>query len=84
MLSINHKATPTTTVVVAGCAVAAIAAVAAGGAWAWRRFGPSTYARFDTMFGRARVYEVLDDAGEPVRLLEVGGIVQSGTYLGER
>ena len=36
------------------------------------------------MFGRARVYQVEDDDGEPVRLLEVGGIVQSGTDLEER
>lgn len=50
----------------------------------WRRFGPDTYLRFDTMFGRTRVYQVEGDDGEPVRLLEVGGIVQSGTYLGER
>ena len=71
--------------------VAIIAAVAAGivaasGAAAalWRRYGAGTYLRFDTMFGRARVYQVLDDDGSPVRLLEVGGIVQSGTYLDER
>ena len=54
------------------------------GAWLWRRYGPSTYLQFDTMFGRAKVYQVLDDDGSPVRLLEVGGIVQSGTYLDER
>ncbi len=54
------------------------------GIWAWRRFGPSTYMRFNTLFGRTRVYQVEDDAGAPVRLLEVGGIVQSGTYLDER
>ena len=58
--------------------------LAALGAWAWRRFGPATYVRAKTMFGRARIYQVEDDAGQTVRLLEVGGIVQSGTYLGER
>ena len=42
-----------------------------------------TYLRFKTMFGRARVYQVEDDAGEPVRLLEVGRIVQSGTYVSD-
>ena len=47
----------------------------------WRRFGRGTYLRFPTMFGRARVYQVEDDAGRAVRLLEVGGIVQSGTYV---
>ena len=36
------------------------------------------------MFGKTRIYEVLDDEGAPVRLLEVGGIVQSGTYVDER
>ena len=61
----------------------AVGAVIGAGVWLWRRYGPSTYARFDTMFGRARVYQVLDDDGEPVRLLEVGGIVQSGTYLSD-
>ena len=66
-----------------GMAAAALA-IAGAAAWLWRRFGPSTYKRFDTMFGKARVYQVTDDEGSPVRLLEVGGIVQSGTYLGER
>ena len=42
-----------------------------------------TYLRFKTMFGRARVYQVADDAGEPVRLLEVGRVVQSGTYVSD-
>ena len=65
--------------------VAGVLGVVALGAWrACRRFGAATYLRFDTMFGRARVYQVADDDGEPVRLLEVGGIVQSGTYLEER
>ena len=35
------------------------------------------------MFGRARVYQVEGDGGEPVRLLEVGGIVQSGTFTSD-
>ena len=43
-----------------------------------------SYLRFKTMFGTARVYQVDDDEGETVRLLEVGGIVHSGTYLDER
>lgn len=59
-------------------------AVAAAALALWRRYGSGTYLRFDTMFGTARVYQVEDDDGEPVRLLEVGGIVQSGTYLEER
>lgn len=50
----------------------------------WRGFGPSTYLRFPTKFGQARIYQVEDDDGTPVRLLEVGGIVQSGTYIDER
>lgn len=65
-------------------AAAAIGTLAGLGAWLWQRFGSATYARFDTMFGKARVYQVLDDDGQPVRLLEVGGIVQSGTYVDER
>jgi spermidine synthase len=43
-----------------------------------------TYLRFPTKFGQARIYQVEDDDGAPVRLLEVGGIVQSGTYVDER
>lgn len=61
--------------------VAGAVALGLAGAWLWRRYGPGTYLRFNTKFGKARVYEVLDDDGAPVRLLEVGGIVQSGTYL---
>jgi len=45
------------------------------------RFFSGTYLHFDTMFGKTRVYQVSDDAGRSVRLLEVGGIVQSGTYV---
>lgn len=67
---------------VLGGAAAALAGAAAF--LLWRRRDARTYARFDTRFGKARVYQVADDAGEAVRLLEVGGIVQSGTYLDER
>lgn len=67
-----------------GIAAIASAAAVGMGLWLWWRYGPSTYLRFDTLFGRAKVYQVLDDDGSPVRLLEVGGIVQSGTYLDER
>lgn len=38
----------------------------------------------DTMFGPTCIYAVEDDAGDPVRVLEVGGICQSATYLDER
>ena len=69
---------------VAGIGVAVGIGIAAAAAWAWRRYGPATYVRERTMFGRTRIYEVADDAGSPVRLLEVGGIVQSGTYTDER
>ena len=63
-------------------AIAAGAVAAAGvGAWLYERLDPNTYARFKTMFGPARVYQVEDDAGRAVRLLEVGDIVQSGTYV---
>ena len=67
-----------------GALAAGMLAAGALGAWAWRKFGPATYVRTRSMFGRVRIYQVADDAGEPVRLLEVGGIVQSGTYLDER
>lgn len=70
--------------VAAAIGVAAAVGVAAAGVWAWRRYGPATYVRERTMFGRTRIYEVADDDGSPVRLLEVGGIVQSGTYTDER
>ena len=44
-----------------------------------RRYFSGTYLRFDTMFGKTRIYQVSDDEGRSVRLLEVGGIVQAGT-----
>ena len=66
------------------CAAAAIGTAVAAAVVLWRRLGPSTYVRIPTMFGKARIYQVADDAGDPVRLLEVGGIVQSGTYLDDR
>ena len=65
-------------VAAASAAVGCIAAII----WRWRTNG--SYLRFKTMFGTARVYQVDDDEGETVRLLEVGGIVHSGTYLDER
>ena len=61
--------------------LAGFAAAAGVGTWLWRRFGPATYARFDTLFGQAKIYQVEDDDGSPVRLLSVGDIVQSGTYV---
>lgn len=37
-----------------------------------------------TMFGTAYVYDVETEDGDPVRLLEVGGVFESATYLDER
>lgn len=37
-----------------------------------------------TMFGAAYVYDVETEDGDPVRLLEVGGVFESATYLDER
>ena len=37
-----------------------------------------------TRAGEARVYEVLDDDGERLRVLEVGGAVQSASWPGDR
>lgn len=37
-----------------------------------------------TMFGTAYVYDVETENGDPVRLLEVGGVFESATYLDER
>lgn len=61
-----------------------MAALAIAATLAYKRHNAGTYLHFDTMFGKARVYQVNDDAGEAVRLLEVGGVVQSGTYLEKR
>lgn len=67
----------------AGAAVGAAAALGARAAWrAWRRFDLHVFPR--TMFGRALVYTVRDAAGDPVRVLNVGGGYQSATYLGDR
>ncbi len=71
----RSKAAP----IFAGC----LAALAALGILAYRRHR-QTYLSFPTRFGRARIYQVQDDDGAPVRLLEVNGIVQSGSYLDER
>ncbi|MBO4352120.1 MAG: fused MFS/spermidine synthase [Eggerthellaceae bacterium] len=65
----------------AAALTAGAAALVAAGFAIWRRFFAGTFLRFDTMFGKTRVYQVSDDAGRSVRLLEVGGIVQSGTYV---
>ncbi len=63
-------------------AIAAGAAAAAGiGTLLWQRMNAGTYVQIPTMFGPARIYQVEDDAGRPVRLLEVGGVVHSGTYM---
>ena len=37
-----------------------------------------------TMFGTAYVYDVETEDGDPVRLLEVGGVFESATFLDER
>lgn len=67
----------------AGAAVGAAAALGARAAWrAWQRFDVHVFPR--TMFGRALVYTVRDAAGDPVRVLNVGGGYQSATYLGDR
>lgn len=67
----------------AGAAAGAAAALGARAAWrAWRRFDLRVFPR--TMFGRALVYTVRDAAGDPVRVLNVGGGYQSATYLGDR
>jgi spermidine synthase len=39
---------------------------------------------FDTAFGETSVYQVRDDRGETIRVLEVAGSIQSACYLGER
>lgn len=67
------------TILGAACAAAVACAGIAG--WLVQRFGPGTYARQKTKFGRASVYQVEDDEGQAVRLLAVNGIVQSGMYV---
>ena len=63
-------------------AIVAGAIAAAGiGTWLHSIMNAGTYAHFKTKFGQARIYQVEDDAGRAVRLLEVGGIVQSGAYV---
>ena len=58
------------------------AAAAAGiGTLLYHRLSSDTYVKIPTMFGPARIYQVEDDAGRSVRLLEVSGVVHSGTYV---
>ena len=37
-----------------------------------------------TKFGTALIFTVEDDSGDPVRVLNVGGMYQSATYLDDR
>ena len=62
------------------------AAVLAGGAAAVvvRRLSQLRPHLVRTMSGIAFVYTARDDAGEPVRVLRTGGVLQSATYLGDR
>lgn len=60
--------------------VAVAAAVAAGVAFARKR----DFHMRRCMDGFARVYTVHDEEGEPLRVLNVGGVYQSATRLGER
>lgn len=62
-------------------ALALAAAAGAAALMATRLRRRNSELHFSSRFGPARIYEVQDDAGEAVRLLEVNGIVQSGTYL---
>ena len=67
----------------AAAATAALVGVASyAAAKVLRKMDPKFERR--TMFGRAVVFNVESDAGETVRMLGVGGAVQSGAYLGER
>ena len=71
---------------IVAAAAAATAALVGVATWAAGRvigrMDPKVEQR--TLFGRAIVFNVEDGKGEPVRVLGVGGAVQSGTYLGER
>ena len=72
----QRRVLKTMAITAVGATALALAAVAIR-----NRLFSGTYLRFDTMFGKTRVYQVSDDAGRSVRLLEVDGIVQSGTYV---
>ena len=61
----------------------AVAALAAGVAVAARWLSRVRPHVVRTMSGPALVYVMRDDAGEPVRVLRTGGVLQSATYLGE-
>lgn len=68
-----------------GIGIAAVAAgvLTVGTILALKRIREQRTISFPTKNGKARVYEVNDDNGFPVRLLEVDGIVQSGTYVND-
>lgn len=83
MRTARHESTPRDLAIPAVAIAGAVAAVAAAvGVVAARRLDPHVVPR--TEGGCALVVNSRDAAGEPLRLLVVGGAVQSGTYLGER
>ena len=62
--------------------VVVLAALAALLVWRMRRAGVYVYPK--TKFGPAFVFNLVDDCGDTVRVLNVGGMYQSATYLDER
>lgn len=75
---------PSRPVVIGAAAVlVAAGALTAGTMIALRTIRERRALSFPTKNGLARIYEVRDDEGHPVRLLEVDGIVQSGTYVND-
>lgn len=82
---ISHvKIPPKTRPYIIGSAIVlASGAAIAGTVLAVKKIRERHILSFPSKFGTARIYEVKDDAGHPVRLLEVDGIVQSGTYVAD-
>lgn len=74
-----------TPAVVAIVVVAIVALFAAAAVWLRGRLREAgIYVIPRTKFGMALVFSVEGDDGEPVRVLNVGGMYQSATYLDER
>ena len=50
----------------------------------WDRLRASRRQTVATGFGEATLYALADSEGSPVRMLSVGGVLQSATYTDER
>lgn len=76
------KANPVKTAAIAGASTAIVVAGGVAGGIVTRRRRDFHFAG-RTSSGPAKVFNIKDEAGTPVRVLSIGGVYQSATYLEE-